>query len=551
MKPNDEHWYSEIEAPVIVDSVDDLQWDIETDVAVVGAGCAGACTALEAKAQGAKVLLLDRFVGGGASGLSGGIMYYGGGTRYQQQAGYNDTPENMYNYLKLETCGIVKDETLKKFCDDSVPNLEWLEKHGVGFEASMSPVKTFYPINKYFLYYSGNELIKEYKDVAESAPRGHRVKWNGFSGAGLMHALLKSCNDHGVNMMMKTRVSQLIQDKQGRIVGLKVMQVTPESTAEKLFGFYYKLFTKIRMYVQPLANWLRDQMEDIEEEQTVTRLIKVNKGVVLTAGGFVFNRKMMKHHAPKYSRGAPLGSPGCNGNGIRLGESVGGETANMHRGSSWRFINPPKSWVEGIIVNREGKRFVNEASYGARIGEAMAERQDGRGVLIFNQDMLKDVLLQLMPGKVWLMLQTAPAILSLLTNTKRADSIKALAKRIDVDGDALQETVERYNRHVAQQNDEDFYKSTDYLRALDKGPYYAMDVSIGNKIFVCPTISLGGLVVDENTGQVKREDGSTISNLYAAGRTAVGVASHSYVSGLSLADCVFSGRRAGAHITQQ
>jgi len=165
--------------------------------------------------------------------------------------------------------------------------------------------------------------------------------------------------------------------------------------------------------------------------------------------------------------------------------------------------------------------------------------------------MLKDVLLQLMPGKVWLMLQTAPALLSLLLNTKRAATVEALAEKTGLPASALRATIDRYNGFVAQQSDEDFYKSTDYLRALDNGPYYAMDVSVGNKIFVCPTITLGGLLVDESTGQVKREDGSVMPNLYAAGRTAVGVASHSYVSGLSLADCVFSGRRAGAHITQQ
>ena len=44
-----------------------------------------------------------------------------------------------------------------------------------------------------------------------------------------------------------------------------------------------------------------------------------------------------------------------------------------------------------------------------------------------------------------------------------------------------------------------------------------------------------------------RPDGSTVAGLYAAGRTAVGICSNSYVSGLSLADCVFSGRRAGHH----
>ncbi len=65
--------------------------------------------------------------------------------------------------------------------------------------------------------------------------------------------------------------------------------------------------------------------------------------------------------------------------------------------------------------------------------------------------------------------------------------------------------------------------------------------------YPCPMLTLGGLVVDEDSGLVQRDDGTTITGLYAAGRTAVGICSNSYVSGLSLADCVFSGRRAGAH----
>ncbi|MEZ4287554.1 MAG: hypothetical protein R3A47_05305 [Polyangiales bacterium] len=53
------------------------------------------------------------------------------------------------------------------------------------------------------------------------------------------------------------------------------------------------------------------------------------------------------------------------------------------------------------------------------------------------------------------------------------------------------------------------------------------------------------LIVDEDTGRVKNERGEIIGGLYAAGRNAVGVCSRQYVSGLSIADCVFSGRRAG------
>jgi 3-oxo-5alpha-steroid 4-dehydrogenase len=60
-------------------------------------------------------------------------------------------------------------------------------------------------------------------------------------------------------------------------------------------------------------------------------------------------------------------------------------------------------------------------------------------------------------------------------------------------------------------------------------------------------LTLGGVRVAEDTGAVLDADGEPIPGLYSAGRTAIGVASSSYVSGLSIADCVFAGRRAGAN----
>ena len=64
-------------------------------------------------------------------------------------------------------------------------------------------------------------------------------------------------------------------------------------------------------------------------------------------------------------------------------------------------------------------------------------------------------------------------------------------------------------------------------------------------------MTLGGLKVDEESGLVLRDDGTTIAGLYAAGRTAIGICSNLYVSGLAVADCVFSGRRAGRHAAGQ
>ncbi|MND93042.1 hypothetical protein D3C80_852180 [compost metagenome] len=64
-------------------------------------------------------------------------------------------------------------------------------------------------------------------------------------------------------------------------------------------------------------------------------------------------------------------------------------------------------------------------------------------------------------------------------------------------------------------------------------------------------MTVGGLRVDEDSGQVLRDDDTPIGGLYAAGRTAIGLPSHLYISGLSAADCIFSGRRAGAHVAGQ
>ena len=89
-------------------------------------------------------------------------------------------------------------------------------------------------------------------------------------------------------------------------------------------------------------------------------------------------------------------------------------------------------------------------------------------------------------------------------------------------------------------------KPPDLLVALDQPPYSLIDFSIRPRMFdPAPVLTLGGLVVSPETGAVLRLDGTPVPGLYAAGRSAVGLCSRSYVSGLSIADCVFSGRRAG------
>src|SRR5690242_13088361 len=107
------------------------EWDVSATAVVIGLGAAGACAALEiAEGENASVLVLDRFLGGGATKLSGGVIYAGGGTPAQRAAGVADTPQAMFDYLRHEVEDAVSEPTLRRFCEGSVADLDWLAGHG-------------------------------------------------------------------------------------------------------------------------------------------------------------------------------------------------------------------------------------------------------------------------------------------------------------------------------------------------------------------------------------------------------------------------------------
>jgi 3-oxo-5alpha-steroid 4-dehydrogenase len=133
----------------------------------------------------------------------------------------------------------------------------------------------------------------------------------------------------------------------------------------------------------------------------------------------------------------------------------------------------------------------------------------------------------------------------MLLGAKKASSLEALAAKLKADPSKLRQSLEAANAAARGEREDPFGKSMDMRHDMSRGPYLALDISIGNPTFPLATLTLGGLNVDETNGQVLQASGQAISGLYAAGRTAMGLPSSRYVSGLSLADCVFSGRRAG------
>ena len=104
---------------------------LDADVVIAGAGAAGLAAGIEASQAGAKVIILEKQgVTGGATTRSGGLL--AAGTEWQKQQGYEDTPQQMFDYMKtMDGADQLNEEMVKAFCDDSVENMTWLEDMGV------------------------------------------------------------------------------------------------------------------------------------------------------------------------------------------------------------------------------------------------------------------------------------------------------------------------------------------------------------------------------------------------------------------------------------
>jgi 3-oxo-5alpha-steroid 4-dehydrogenase len=515
------------------------------DVIVVGYGAAGAAAAIEAADAGARVLVLDRGYGGGASALSGGVVYAGGGTPHQKAAGLRDTPDNMFNYLRQETSGVVSDETLRRFCETSPAMIEWLEEQGARYRGTLCPYKTSYPTDRHYLYYSGNEKAWPYKLQAEPAARGHRQVGKGMSsGHDFFTALRTSAEKKGVRFEPLSRVHELIIEN-GAVVGVRYRTMRPDAADLRRHRRLTKIAGKLGNWVPPVGAKISERTEVMWQAAAVEAEARA-ASVILAGGGFVFNPEMKARYAGGFKDISPLGTVGDDGAVINLGVAAGGKADHLERMTAWRFLSPPSAMLEGVTVGPSGERIANEDLYGATHSQVMVDEHGSRGHLVVDADTWTRSRRQLREQSQ--IFQLAQAAYLFTVGHRKADSLTALAAKIGVPADALVRTVDAYNDGIRGGAGDPFHKAADLCSPIEQGPFFAIDISIKNApAFPAPGLTLGGLVVDEESGGVLDAEGGTVDGLYAAGRTAVGICSNSYISGLSLADCIFSGRRAGVH----
>lgn len=533
---------------ILVDDAQTVPWDQQADVVVVGFGGAGASAALQARENGAEVLLIDRFGGGGTTKYSGGVIY-AGATRFQREAGLVDSADNMLDYLKLEVGDAVRPETLRRFCEGSARDIDWLVDHGVEYASDVYLDKITYPPEGKYLYYSGNEKSPAFAAQAKPVPRGHRAVGPGFGGAHYIAALRHAVEREGVTLSMHTRVTRLVVDRHGRVCGVEAM-VLPASTHAR----HQALYEKVSPYVpHNHRRTIRAQaaMHELEQRFGQRVLIRARGGVILSTGGFAYNRALIARHDPvlaqHYDVSHRLSAMGSDGTGVELGMSVGGATGRMDSIYIARNIAPPEALLEGILVNRDGQRFVAEDAYVSLIGGLLARQPEGKAWLIVPAAGFRKSIREAMTcGWQRFKYFGVPMLINYLVGgTRRGSTVDALARKLGIDPASLHETIATHDRDIANHQPDRVGKTEVLRSSLGQGPFYAINMSMDNRHALTKFMTLGGLLVDEDSGMVSSAAGTGIPGLYAAGMAAVGLHSNGYISGLSLADGVFSGRRAG------
>jgi 3-oxo-5alpha-steroid 4-dehydrogenase len=466
------------------------RWDRISDIIVVGQGIAGCCAALEAKRAGADVLVVERASGGGgASALSSGIFYLGGGTAVQSACGYEDDAQQMLRFLMASTDPL-DPAAVHDFCDNCVEHFDWLERQGVPFERTCFKGKAVFLNTSTCLLMTGNEKAWPYCEIARPAPRGHKVAGTGENaGSVAMQALLSKCELGEIASIYDNRVTALVQDANGRVIGVR-----SRCNAQ---DFYFG----------------------------------ARRAVILATGSYGMNLDLVRSHNPLVTANAvPLGIPYNNGEGLLLGQSVGATLLGMDGVIATASIYPPAQLIKGIIVNKYGERFVAEDAYHGRTASFVMEQPDQTAYLIVDSEIFAH-----------------PEITS--AQHRLVDGFETVAemeKGLGISEGNLQATLSAYNEDAAKGVDRALHKQAEWLKPLTAAPYAAFDISFNKSIYLFMT--LGGMRSSRH-GEALDVRGNPIPGLYAVGACSAHIprSGKSYASGMSLGPGSYFGRRAGRH----
>lgn len=439
------------------------------DVIIVGSGATGLAAAIQAHELGMKVAVFEKMdqLGGNTNRASSGMN--AAETNIQLKHGIIDNVADFYHETYQDGGRLNDKDMLGYFVYHTAPAIDWLADHDIRLDD---------------ITVTGGMSQKRTHRPASMAPIG------GF----LVQHLLAVVQQEQIPVFQPVRVTHLQMTK-GRVSGVQV------------------------------------QVKGTDREISAA-------AVILATGGFGASKEILQKYRPDLANYKTTNQPGATGDGLKLAEEVGAELMQMNLVQVHPTVQQDHPHVyligeavrgEGaILVNAQGKRFVNELNTRKIVSNAITALPEHSAYLIFDQgirDRAKAIDFYDQVGLV-----------------QKAPTIDQLATDLGMPGKVLTATVKTWNQAVASHHDAEFGRMTGMDRPI-KRPQFAA-------IHIAPAVhyTMGGIHVTPKT-QVLDGNGQIIKGLFAAGEVAGGLHGNNRVGGNSIAETVVFGRQAGQQAT--
>lgn len=445
------------------------------DVVVIGAGGAGFSAAIEAKNAGANVVLLEKMPAVGGNSLISGAEMNAAKNWVQPKLGINDDFPELHAEDTYKGGDMKGDmNVIKVMTHNALDAAKWCRDYlGVRFEDDN-------------LFFFGGHSRKR-----ALIPVGH-------TGTEFITKFQAKADELGIPVITNMKAEELIKDKSGRVVGVKAT----------MNGASYTFNAK--------------------------------GGVVLATGGFGANPEMVKKYNPKIDeRFKTTDAPGTTGEALYMAERAGAQLVNMGYIQTYPICDPISGVIEliadarfdgAIMLNQEGKRFVEELQRRDVLSEAILKQTGGYCWVLWNDKI----------GSISNTVKEHPTEYEAFTKQgimATCDDLKCVADFTKIPFDSLKGTVNRVSSMTGKGNDKDFNHRSG-LVDMTQGKYYV--------IKAVPSVhhTMGGVRINEKA-QALTAEGKAIPGLWAAGEVTGVTHGTNRLGGNAYTDIIVFGRIAG------
>lgn len=436
--------------------------DITTDVVVIGGGGAGLTASITAKENGSNVVLVEKaaILGGNTNYATGGLN--AANTSVQKGKNIEDSADKFIADTMKGGKNTNNPTLVETMANSSASMVDWL-------------------ISK------GADLSNLGRMGGQSVDRTHRPTGGSAVGPNVVAALSETAKKQGVDIKLSTFAESLIYD------------------GEAVKGIIVKAPNGQKYSIN-------------------------SKAVIIATGGFGANPDMVVANNANLKGFGTTNHKGATGDGITMVTPLKVDLVDMKEIQTHPTVMPSNSVmiteaVRGngaILINRDGKRFVNELDTRDVVSKAELAQKGESAFLIFDESVKESLkAINTYDKKGYLV---------------KGNTLAELAKNLGIPAKELEKSFATYNNSVKNKNDKEF-KRQSLPRELVKAPFYSVEVA--------PAVhhTMGGIKINEKTEVLS--NGKPVNGLYAAGEVTGGVHGANRLGGNAMIDITVFGKIAG------